>query len=350
MSRRTLVTVSGRIDPALEGQVERGLRPRADYLQLAATFDADLMDYREAVDHDRARRAGRRIVGDNVTLAWACRRRQGNYDVVFTDGEQIGLPYAALNRFSTRRPRHVMIGHRLTPRKKMLVHQTLRLRDRIDAVVVYSSAQQRFAIDHLGYPPERVVLTPFAVDTEFWHPRVEAQPRDRPMICAVGLELRDYPTMVEAVRGLDVDVIVAAASPWSKRTDSSTDVDIPDNVRVSSYDHFALRQLYADASFVVVPLVENDFQAGITTILEGMSMAKAVVCTRTIGQQDTIVEDETGRYVPPGDAAALQAEIERLLGDPAEAGRLGANGRAWACKHADTKVYANRLLTIMRQA
>ena len=88
------------------------------------------------------------------------------------------------------------------------------------------------------------------------------------MICAVGLELRDYPTMVEAVRGLDVDVIVAAASPWSKRTDSSTDVDIPDNVRVSSYDHFALRQLYADASFVVVPLVENDFQAGITTILE----------------------------------------------------------------------------------
>jgi glycosyltransferase involved in cell wall biosynthesis len=350
VSGRTLVTVSGRIDPALAGQVERGLRPRADYLQLAATFDADLMDYGGAVDGDQLRNAGRRIVGDDVTLAWACRRRQGSYDVVFTDGEQIGLPYAALNRFSTRRPRHVMIGHRLTPRKKVLLHQMLRLRDRIDAVVVYSSAQQRFAVEHLGYPPERVVLTPFAVDTEFWHPRVEAQTRDRPMICAVGLELRDYPTMVEAVRGLDVDVIVAAASPWSKRTDSSADVDIPDNVRVASYDHYALRQLYADASFVVVPLVENDFQAGITTILEGMSMAKAVVCTRTTGQQDTIVEDESGRYVPPGDAAALQAEIERLLGDPAEAARLGGNGRAWACKHADTKVYADRLLSIVRQS
>ena len=54
--------------------------------------------------------------------------------------------------------------------------------------------------------------------------------------------------------------------------------------------------------------------------------------------------------MPPGDPAALRAEIERLLDDPAEAARLGANGRAWACKHADTEVYADRLLTIVRQA
>jgi glycosyltransferase involved in cell wall biosynthesis len=152
------------------------------------------------------------------------------------------------------------------------------------------------------------------------------------------------------VRGLDVDVVVAAASPWSKRADSSSGVDLPPNVHVAAYDHHALRQLYADAALVVVPLVENDFQAGITTILEGMAMAKAVVCTRTTGQQDTIVDGETGRYVPPGDPDALRSAIECLLGDPDEAGRLAANGRSWACAHADTRVYADRLLGIVLSA
>ena len=170
------------------------------------------------------------------------------------------------------------------------------------------------------------------------------------MICAVGQELRDYPTLVEAVRGLDVDVVIAAASPWSKREDSSAGLDIPPNVEVGALDLFDLRQLYADAAFVVVPLQETDFQAGITTILEAMSMGKAVVCTRTTGQTDTIVDGETGLYVPPGDPDALRAAIERLLADPAESARLGAAGREWARSHADIEVVRRRAWADGRQA
>ena len=43
-------------------------------------------------------------------------------------------------------------------------------------MVVYSSAQQRFIADELGFPADRVVLTPFMVDTEFFATdRVEAR-------------------------------------------------------------------------------------------------------------------------------------------------------------------------------
>ena len=114
------------------------------------------------------------------------------------------------------------------------------------------------------------------------------------MICAVGQELRDYPTLVEAVAG-----------PRRRRrgrrrqpvVEASRHVGRPRHPRqreVAGFNLFDLRQLYADASFVVVPLQETDFQAGITTILEAMSMGKAVVCTRTTGQTDTIVDGETG--------------------------------------------------------
>ncbi len=192
-----------------------------------------------------------------------------------------------------------MIGHRLSARKKVLVHRVLRLHRRVDHVIVYASEQRRFAIETLGYPPDRVLLHPFMVDTKFWRPdHVVASLRSRPIICAVGQELRDYPTFVEAVRGLDADVIIAAASPWSKRADTSAGLDIPPNVTVRACDQFELRQLYADAALVVVPLQETDFQAGITSILEAMSMARAIVCTRTTGQTDTIV-DGRDREVRP---------------------------------------------------
>jgi glycosyltransferase involved in cell wall biosynthesis len=137
--------------------------------------------------------------------------------------------------------------------------------------------------------------------------------------------------------------MIAAASPWSKRADSSAGLEIPANVDVRGFNLFDLRQLYADASFVVVPLQETDFQAGITTILEAMSMGKAVVCTRTSGQTDAIVDGDNGVYVPPADVKALRSAIERLLAQPDTAARLGAAGQRWVREHADIEAYAARL-------
>jgi glycosyltransferase involved in cell wall biosynthesis len=350
VTRPVLLTVSGTIPPDLDQAIAAGRRPRADFVELARAFDADLIDHGQGqASRGRSGRLIARLVGEDALLAWACFRRRRDYEVVFTDGEQVGLPFAALLGLTRRRPRHVIIGHRLSPRKKVLLHRLLRLRSRIDDVVVYASTQQRVAVEVLGYPQERVLLTSFMVDTDFWHPeRVAVARHDRPMICAVGQELRDYPTLVEAVRGLDVDVIVAAASPWSKRTDSSAGLDIPPNVDVRGFNLFDLRQLYADASFVVVPLRETDFQAGITTILEAMSMGKAVICTRTSGQTDVVVDGENGVYVPPGDVEALRAAIERLLADPDTAARLGAAGQRWVREHADIDVYAARLSSIVQ--
>jgi glycosyltransferase involved in cell wall biosynthesis len=177
------------------------------------------------------------------------------------------------------------------------------------------------------------------VDTHFFDPERVSTTRRR-MICSAGLERRDYPTLMQAVEGLDVEVVIAAASPWSKQEDSSAAHTLPANVQIRRLDLYDLRQLYAESAFVVMPLVEVDFQAGITTILEAMSMALPVVCTRTTGQTDTIRDGETGVYVAPGNARALRAAIERLLASEDDAGRLGANARRWAVVHADIETYA----------
>jgi glycosyltransferase involved in cell wall biosynthesis len=344
---RVLLTVSGAVPTDLDQDVARGNRPRADYAELARELGADLLDVPAALRTTGwLGRALARIGGPGAVLAWACFRSRRRYDVVFTDGEQVGLPLAALLRLVRERPAHLMVVHRLSVPKKAVLFRALRLGEGIDRMFTYASAQRRFVEEHLRSPVGSVVQTPFMVDTAFFAPEV-APPRrrgeTRPLICAAGLERRDYPTMVEAVRDLDVRVVLAAASPWSKQPDSSAGVDRPVQVEVRQLGFVDLRALYAEADVVVVPVVETDFQAGITTILEAMAMAKPIICTRTSGQTDTIIDGVTGVYVPPGDPDAMRDAIERLLADPAWASSLGAAARRWAVEHADIHRYCERL-------
>jgi len=364
-----LLTVSGVIDPARPGQVAAGERPRADYLEMARAWGADLLDY--AAARQETGRLGRwleKAGGPDLMLAWACFRRRSRYRVIFTDGEQVGVPLAWLLKFlgGGRRPRHLMIVHVLSVRKKEVFFDYFGIQSHIDTFFVYSTWQKHFIETRWHVPSERVVFTPFMVDAQFFslqalaqnsrHPErrsakdlpASAQPAP-PMICAVGLERRDYPTLIEAVRGLEVQLVVAAASPWSKRADTTTGQEIPPNVTVQRFNQYELRQVYADSRFLVMPLFDVDFQAGVTAILEAMAMERAVICSRTPGQTDVIVEGETGLYVPPGDAAALRGAIQHLLDDPQEAERMGRAGRRGVEDRMSLDRYVARLGEHVRQ-
>jgi glycosyltransferase involved in cell wall biosynthesis len=355
--RRALVTVSGAVPHDLDAQIEAGRRPRADYLEIAHALelvglDADIVDVTvAAAATGRLGRLLYRIAGAGGLLGWYCFRRRYRYEAILTDGEQVGIPLALLSRLlgplvGHGSARHTMIVHILSVPKKARMIGWFRLAGLIDQYVVYSSRQREFIHHRFGVPLDRIALSTFMVDTRFFDPgAVDAAPRR--MVCTAGLERRDYDTFIEAVDGLDVDVVIAAASPWSKQADSTRDRSLPPNVEIRRLDLFELRELYAAAEFVVMPLHEVDFQAGITTILEAMSMGLAVVCTRTAGQTDTIVDGETGRYVPVGDANALHDAVESLLDDPDGARRLGVAARAWVVEHADIERYATGLAEVV---
>lgn len=350
--RQILLTVSGRIPPTIETDIAEQRRPRADFLELSKRLQADLMDY------ERARAAsgvvGRvleRLVNADLMLAYACWRARKKYRAIVTDGEQVGLPLAALLKASRGpRPRHVMITHVISPAKKVLLIDVLRLTSQIDTFVVYSQWQQDFIRRRWNVRPERVSLIPFMVDETFFDPsQVTRQPTSRPRICSVGLERRDYPTLLRAVDGLDVDVVVAAASPWSKQRENVSGQRIPANVTVRKFTQYELRQLYADCDLLVMPLQPVDFQAGITAILEAMSMAKPIICSTTPGQTDVVVDGFNGSYVPVGDVAALRSAISRFLAQPALTRQLGINARAQVERDLGLNQYCERLFTILQR-
>jgi len=347
---QVLLSVSGEIPDNLEEKIARGERPLADYLAMARAFGADLIDYK------KARQLGgwlgrwiEKLAGREVMLAWACFLLRGRYRTIFTDGEQIGLPLAFLFKFllAFKHPRHLMIVHILSVKKKTLLIDLFRLHTHIDLFFVYASWQKRFIETRWKLPAQRVIFTPFMVDTAFFNPaQVEPAARlagELPQICAVGLEFRDYPTLVEAVRGMNVRVVIAAASPWSKRANELEDRPIPENVTVKRFSQYELRQVYADSQLMVMPLYDVEFQAGVTAILEAMAMGKPVICTRTTGQTDIITDGENGVYAPPQDAPALRGAIERLLADPDLCRELGQRGRARVLAEMSLDRYTARL-------
>jgi glycosyltransferase involved in cell wall biosynthesis len=365
-----LLTVSGTIEPDIDGQIARGERPTADYVAMARAFGADLIDY------NTARRQGgafgrflERVGGPNLLLAWSCFRRRHRYRLIFSDGEQVGIPLALMLKTAGSGraptvsatggpPRHFMIGHILSVPKKQLFFDHLALHSHVDAFFVYSTWQKQFIEERWGIPGQRVVFTPFMVDADFFSPdelvktdallALEEQPR--PVICSVGLEFRDYPTLMAAVRGLDVQVVIAAASPWSKRADTTQGQEIPENVHIQRFTQFQLRHLYALSRFMVMPLYETPFQAGVTAILEAMAMARPVICSRTTGQTDVIRHGENGLYVPTGDAGAMRAAIQQWLEQPAELRRLGTNARRCIEEEMSLARYVERLNRYVRQA
>ncbi len=302
-------------------------------------------------------------------------QRRRDYDVILTDGEHIGIPLALLLKVVRHPIPHVTIGHRLSASKKRPFFRWLRVQSHISRIALHSKRQYALAVDELGLSPDKLALLPYQADTDFWKPLPVAEER---LICSAGLEFRDYPTLVAAAQDLDVKVVIGAASHWSKRRNTAAATLQPSNVEVDSFDYFALRELYSRAAIVVVPLDDVDFQAGVTTILEAMAMAKPVIVTHSIGQTD-VVEDRrqvtrgshprtrpesllrqaateagvilepNGFYVPPNDPGALRRAIEYLLERPAERARLGAAGRRAVEQLADLNQYVARLSALVAE-
>lgn len=271
-------------------------------------------------------------VPEFLTLAREVHRRRGEYDAVLTWGERLTFGLAALQRFSGETPPHIaMIGQFAKPNTQ--VPMRLFGRD-LHAIITWTSVQHRYAVERLGFPAERLFLVRHFVDQLFYRPQAGAND----IICSVGAEMRDYPTLIEAMRGLDVACHVAAdhvripgrTRALRDRRIPVQQLSVPPDARVTFGRRTKpeLRDLYARSRFVVVPLVPSDSDNGVTVILEAMAMGKAVICSGTRGQVDVIRHGDTGLYVPVGDPVALRAAIESLWNDPERAAAMGRRARA----------------------
>lgn len=369
---KTLFVVSANLPIGLPAD---GNGPKKDYSAIARRLGADILDW-SAARRSPVLRLLSKGIGLAATQAILAFMRRRDYDVILTDGEHIGIPLALLMKVARARTIHVTIGHRLSTAKKRMFFRWLNVQTHLNAVVLHSRYQFDFAIDQLGFRPDQLALLPYQVDPDFWKPLPPDEVPEERLVVSAGLEYRDYPTLFEAMDGLDANLVVAAASNWSKRKNTALGTTRPANVKVGSYNYYQLRELIARSAVVAIPVDDVDFQAGITTILEAMAMGKPVIVTHTYGQTDVIedrrsvtrgsqersrpvsllrdvAEEEdvaiepNGFYVPPKDPEALQRAISFLLEHPEDRKRLGAAGRRAVERLMTVDLFAERIARVI---
>lgn len=214
--------------------------------------------------------------------------------------------------------------------------------------VCLAEAQRRDLLELSGLDERRVAAVTLGIDATFWRPQ-DGEPEQ--LVLSVGKDLaRDYGTFAAAVDGLPVGAH-ACAMPRNL-----AGVRLPANLTVGLFPTFAeLRETYAKAAVVAITQYpethpEGTEAGGLTALLEAMAMARPIVATDRPVIREYVSDGETALLVPAGDPAALRAAIERLLGDPALAARLGAAARVRVEEHLTTPQLAARLAPVVRAA
>ena len=151
--------------------------------------------------------------------------------------------------------------------------------------------KNRFWFLHLSTP----VLEPEIVTT------------DENYILSAGKQYRDYETLVSAIKGTNLKLIIVSDPDSMRNVKTCGEIKVYKNIPKNRY-----LELLRKSSFVVVPL-NNDFSScGQISILEGMSYGKPVITTKVAATIDYIRDGESGLFYEMGNSEDLKNKILML--------------------------------------
>jgi glycosyltransferase involved in cell wall biosynthesis len=112
-------------------------------------------------------------------------------------------------------------------------------------------------------------------------------------------------------------------------------------------DEARMRLLYAACDVLALPSLHDNYP---NMLAEGMACGLCAVASDVGGIPDLVQHGVTGLLAPPGDAAALAAQLALALGDGALRRRLADAGRQAVAQACDERTVAQRYLALYRRA
>ncbi len=210
-----------------------------------------------------------------------------------------------------------------------------------DLTVAVSEKIGREARDHEGVPADRLALVANGICVDrFNSPR---QPAGR-RVGTVGrlVPEKNYPLLLRAVAAIpDTDLIFAGDG----RLRAELEREAGPRVQFLGQQANIAELL---AGFDVFALSSSTEGMSIA-LLEAMAAACPIVVTAVGGNTELIQHEVTGLVVPPDDATALHAAVERLLTDRALAERLGTAAREVARQRYSVKAMTQRYEVLWRR-
>ncbi len=209
-----------------------------------------------------------------------------------------------------------------------------RILRRVDQILIFSRTELTDYVKILGIPQEKFKFI-------YYHTNI-TQPRKvtehEGYVFAAGNAGRDYKTVLEALEGTDIPLVIVT-SPHRMEG-----LKIPSSVKVF-YDipYANYLDLLTKAQIVIVPLKNRVRSVGMVVMMEGMALGKPVITTVASSVQEYIRDGENGFLVGVGDAKTLRERIEYLRANQSQADRIGSRAlkdimENWTFEHYVTNV------------
>ena len=211
----------------------------------------------------------------------------------------------------------------------------------VDHFVVHSRGEIDTLHDWFGIPRHKITFVhlqraPIAITS--------TEDTFQPFVLAMGSANRDYATLVEAMRGLTIRLVLVA-SPRSL-----VGLQIPPNVEVlNGLTAAQCRELAQRATVNVVPLADVETASGQVTIVEALRMGRPLIATRGVGTVDYIVDGENGILVEARNVLDLKLAITRLWNDGALRDALSRNALTYAEANLSDDITSKKLAAILDQ-
>ena len=269
---------------------------------------------------------------------WAL-RIQSRVDCVIATTEASALPLLALTALRVmRRPVVVFAVAALSDKFVFGCGGRLRraLLQKAAHIVVFASSQVQPLQSLLALDSGQVTFVPFGVDVDFFEPRDASGDWD--VVAAGTNQGKDYPTLVRALRTGERCLIVTDS--WNQRKIAATRTDgeltVDQDVPIE-----ALANHYLSARRVVIPLREVPYSTGQTVLLENLALGRPVIVSEVDAVRDYVSSD-VAKLVPPGDATALRAALDR------EAPAFVPAAAAWVRERFSARRFAGNVAALCK--
>lgn len=211
----------------------------------------------------------------------------------------------------------------------------------VDQFVVHSRGEIETLHHWFGIPRTKIAFVPLQRAPISL---TAAEETLAPFVVAMGSANRDYATLIEAMQGLPLRLVLVASAR------SLAGLVIPDNVEVvNGLTAQECRVLAQRARINIVPLADVATASGQVTIVEALRMGRPLIATRGIGSVDYVTDGENAVLVGAGNISELRAAITMLWDDPALRAMLSRNALAYAAANLSDEMAASKMAVILDQ-
>lgn len=277
--------------------------------------------------------------------------RLNQYDVVLSHGMQSGIVLCLWRRlFGKGRYRHIVfdIGAFNSAREDGKALKLMQFASKtLDGVIYHTSSQIEYYRKCHPWLLDKAVFIPFGADPDFF-PEADEQKEqtpdgEKPYILCIGYNKRDWNTLLKAFGRVKTDVQL--------RLLGKEDIVCRDE-RVKAVGFVPVSELkkqIAGSLFGVLPLKAFNYSFGQMTLLQQMSMGKAVIAADVPSLRDYMKDGENALCYPPEDAGALADRIRIFLEQPDRRAEIGRKAAEEIRQHLNEKKMAGEIETFINK-